>query len=72
MKLTQLEIIRNKINADGFVTRNWCLQRYISRLGARICDLKAEGMKIEGKTLKTDYGNDYAYYKIKQGQSVLL
>lgn len=56
---TQLEIIRNKIKKDGFVTRNWCLRRYISRLGARIVDLKKEGFKIKGE--RSEMGNDYVY-----------
>lgn len=31
---SQLEIVRNKLLKTGRVSRNWCLQRYISRLSA--------------------------------------
>jgi len=65
MKKTQKEIIRKKLLRDGFITRNWCLQRYISKLGARINDLKKEGLEICGRIVQTKTGTDYIY-NIKQ------
>lgn len=58
---TQLYIIQNKLRKDGHVSRNWCLRRYISRLGARIADLKRAGLNITGEYQKTKYGRDYVY-----------
>lgn len=45
----------------GKVSRNEALKNFISRLGAIICDLKADGFHIEGKNVKTAYGKDYVY-----------
>src|ERR1043165_1889781 len=54
---TQLDIIRTQIDDEGYVSRNWCLLRFITRLGARICDLRAEGYEFT-----TSFeGGDYVY-----------
>ncbi len=56
---TQLERVRGRLLAHGWITRNQCLSQFpaITRLGARICDLEAEGyvFKAEWK------GGDYCY-----------
>jgi hypothetical protein len=56
---TQLERIRGRLHEYGWITRSQCLSQYpaITRLGARICDLEAEGyvFKAEWK------GGDYVY-----------
>ena len=62
MHTTQLNLIKNQLLKNGSVSRNWCLQRFITRLGARIDDLKKEGMNINGKFVNTDYGKDYVYF----------
>jgi hypothetical protein len=64
--MTQLELIKEQIKVNGYVSRNWCLSNYISRLGARISDLKAEGWRFEPRrveTIKPDgsKGFDYIY-----------
>lgn len=54
---TQKERIIFKLKRDGYITRNECLQRYISRLGAIICTLKKEGWKFKTE----EVGGDYKY-----------
>jgi hypothetical protein len=46
MKKTQLETVKKQLLETGQVSRNWCLQNFISRLGAIACDLKAEGFEL--------------------------
>jgi len=65
MKPSQVELIRKQLIENGSISRNWCLKNFITRLGARIDDLKREGMKINGKFVKTDFGTDYVYTLIK-------
>jgi len=60
--MTQLNFIRNELMNNGRISRNFCLRNFISRLGARIDDLKKGGLKIEGKWVNTDYGRDFVYY----------
>ena len=65
---TQIELIRNTLNDYGKISRNFCLQRFITRLGARIIDLKNEGMDITGKwETYSDGKKDYVYYLKKEG-----
>lgn len=61
MKQSQIALIRDRLTKHGYVTRNWCLQRYISRLSSIIFYLKAKGMKIDGDFIKTRNGKDYKY-----------
>jgi len=58
---TQRQIVLEQLTTKGSITRNWCLMRYISRLGAIICDLKMDGYDIQGEHLKTSCGYDYIY-----------
>lgn len=53
--MTQLEIIREKLESDGAVSRNWALQNYISRLGAIIYKLKEMNYNITGQYINKDY-----------------
>ena len=60
---TQIEWIRNTLTDYKKISRNECLRRYITRLGARIVDLKNEGMDITGKwETYSDGSKDYVYY----------
>lgn len=61
MKKTQESLVIEQLKENGFVTRNWALQNYISRLGAIICDLNHEGYSIQGDWVKTDHGRDFRY-----------
>ena len=47
----------------GSVSRNWALERRITRLGAIVCSLRKQEKyrKIEGGFEPTDYGQDYIY-----------
>jgi hypothetical protein len=58
---SQLDFIIRVLKTQGYITRNFCLQRFISRLGARISDLKGMGYQIVGKNEKTHNGMDYRY-----------
>ena len=66
MKKTQLSWILRQLELYGFITRNQCLKRYISRLGARISDLRKEGYEFRTKYLKNRWGKDYVYFLIKK------
>ena len=59
----QKMIVWTQLREEGTVTRNWCLAKGITRLGAIICLLKKEKkVEIEGKYLpKTTGKRDYAY-----------
>ena len=61
----QLTYVKAVLVRDGKVSRNWALQRYISRLGAIIYKLKLEGYKFTGEFVKTrskfGSGRDYVY-----------
>lgn len=73
----QKKIIIEKLKLDGFVSRNWALSKYISRLSAIILTLKNEGWQLQGKQDKGDYiyevvGSPYqkVYYKLPDGQII--
>lgn len=54
-KPSQKEIVLKQMRETGSLTRNWCLQRFITRLGAIICTLKKEGMDISAEFKEGDY-----------------
>lgn len=58
---TQSKWAKEMLLDTGRVTRNQALKRYISRLGAIICDLKKAGWAIHGGYIKTPRGQDYEY-----------
>ena len=60
--MTQTQQVIEQLRS-GSVSRNWALERRITRLGAIVCDLKKQEKyrKIEGKFEPTDYGQDYIY-----------
>lgn len=59
---TQKELVEEQLKKYGKVSRNWCLKRYISRLGAIIHLLKQEGLEIVGLYQKSGNGQDYVYH----------
>ena len=68
--MSQLEFIKARLQETGEVSRNECLQRYVSRLGARINDLKQLGWQFETETRPTvkpdgSKGKDFVY-KLKK------
>ena len=64
-KTTQREMVITQLKDNGYVSRNWCLQNYITRLGAIICDLKKEGWDFTADYHKYEYGKDYRYFPTK-------
>lgn len=55
MKKTQRMWVEQQLRERGAISRNTCLRNYISRLGAIICDMKADGWEFETKTAEGDY-----------------
>jgi len=66
MNNTQLKIIEDRLVDKGRVSRNWCLQNYISRLGALIHILKKEGYVIEGHFENVGRGRDFIYRLVSE------
>ena len=60
--MTQLQRIKKRLLERGMITRNECLNTFprITRLGARIVDLKEEGWEFETEEKNNDY-----IYKVK-------
>ena len=63
--MTQKEWVKKMLKENGYITRNQALRNYISRLGAIVADLKAEGLHLEGSYIKVEtpfgIGKDYRY-----------
>ncbi len=57
MKKTQYNVVLRHLIKYGYVTRNWCLRRYISRLSGIIYVLKKQGYRFE----ISRKGGDYKY-----------
>lgn len=67
--------ILGELKEQGYITRNTCLKRYITRLGAYMCQLKNEGLRFEARYIKSEFspnGQDYAYMLIPIRQKRLL
>jgi hypothetical protein len=60
-KQSQFEKVYKKISSDYFITRNWALNRRITRLSSYIYDLRGTGMKIDSEYFRTKNGIDYIY-----------
>lgn len=60
---TQVDRVKFKLKRDGFITRNECLNQYISRLSAIILILKNQGWEFAAGKVK----GDYKYTVIKAG-----
>ncbi len=54
-KLSQKQVVLKELRTNGSISRNQCLRMFISRLGAIICSLRAEGMDIEARWKDGDY-----------------
>ncbi len=64
--MTQKQMILNHMKEHGAITPLEALQRYgCFRLGARIADLKADGVQIQTEMVKEN-GKRFARYGIKQ------
>lgn len=60
---SQLQFIEEHLNKHGFITRNFCLRRRITRLQARIFDLKCKGYVFSMGYMKN---GDYRYVLISK------
>lgn len=69
MEITQLQFVRNEILKNGYISRNFCLKNFITRLGSRIYDLEKEGYKFKASYENTKNGKDYIYRLISRGES---
>ena len=69
VKQTQKQFVKEILEKDGYISRNFCLRNYISRLGAIICSLEKDGyrFKAEYVPVSTTWGasKDYKYTVIK-------
>jgi hypothetical protein len=61
----QKQFIVKMLLKDGQVSRNTCLQNYVSRLGAIICQLQKEGWSFEAGYEPKGMGKDYIYKTIR-------
>ncbi len=52
---SQKQFVVDTLRKQGYITRNYCLQNFISRLGAIILTLKKAGMNIEAESKNGDY-----------------
>lgn len=58
---SQRERVQAHLKANGSVSRNWALERHITRLGAIMCDIRKSGIDYTGAFVKTEHGQDYVY-----------
>jgi len=58
---TQEQFVEDILLEDGEISRNYCLSRFITRLGAIIWKLKDRGYEITGQYVKTATGKDFIY-----------
>jgi hypothetical protein len=65
---TQRAWIKSQLITRGTITRNACLNRFITRLAMHINKLKGEGWQIEGTRLPKRGGVDYRYTLISKPQ----
>lgn len=66
---TQSQWVKEQLEEHGFITRNECLKKYISRLGAIICELKKEGYMFTSEFQTTPYGKDFIYTLISKPEA---
>ncbi len=61
LKQKQRAFILKKLQQQGFISRNNCLENYLSRLGAYMNFLKDQGFRFEARYIKRGEGKDYIY-----------
>lgn len=60
---SQRQLVIKELEENGYVSRNWALRNFISRLGAIICDLNKDGYDLIGSFISMNGGKDYIYKK---------
>ena len=64
----QDKFVEERLIKYGLISRNYCLDRYITRLGAIINRMVGKGYtfegkgKLQGQWIKTKNGKDFIYY----------
>ena len=65
LRIKQIDFVLRELKEKGYITRNYALKHYISRLGAIIYHLKQKGYDIVGERVyydDIDFGKyDYKY-----------
>ena len=61
--MTQLQIVKSKLDQYHKVSRNECLDLRITRLGALVNILKKQGYLLTAGYEHTEHGKDYIYRK---------
>lgn len=68
MKRTQVQWVKERLLTEGEISRNICLQNYITRLAAIIHILKRDGWEFK----EIHRGGDYVYQVIKKPELKLF
>ena len=71
MKAKQKLFVLNQLLEKGQVSRNTCLSKFITRLGAIMCLFQKQGLRYIGVYRKDKNTNDYVYI-LGKGQKRLL
>lgn len=62
---TQYAFVKSHVDRYGYISRNFCLDRRITRLAQYAGMLKKDGYNIYGNYVKTKNGKDFVYSLIK-------
>ena len=64
---TQIDFVKEKLNKDGFISNLYGINHYILRMGARIWQLRQQGMNIKGgyEVKKGKLTKNYVYRLVK-------
>jgi len=65
---SQIDLIRAVLKSDKKITRNFCLERHITRLGAYIKDLEYLGWEFKNRGYTGYNKEEYEYYLTKVGK----
>lgn len=68
-KKSQKQFVLEILRKEGYITRNYCLQNYISRLSDIIFKLKTNGINIEGQDMEN---GDYKYTLIDKPKEQIV
>lgn len=69
---SQKNLIIEHIIKYGYVSRNYALRNYISRLSAIIYDLEHEGWEFETENKEENGGKNFYYHAVKCPPSFVL
>lgn len=62
----QIKIVKDHLREKGYISRNYCLSMYISRLSAIIAKLRDEGWSFKAEFEDTGNGKDYKYHLLRE------